>query len=390
MTNTSFMISVVFIVAVASNLSSCFIKTTVWTAVKERIQRDSNLEKYLEDIKFVLDEAASFNLYSTESFKESVEGGLVLDVQRDKKKFWAKLLFEEDHKFSKCENFKVFEKEEFNKIKYVQKMSKREAFTRKVFNKEDNSLIKEIHACIVIFEDYNININLKDTNIFDNDSIKHWPILFRFFGRLIQAVAEINFRAKLLHGDIRPENILLVVKKNVNPELMDVEPVIFNFDSKLEYSAFVKKPDQKLRYALVYRPPEMRQATTKSEKFSEGDWNKNWKNYEFSDQLVEDTYALGVTIDEVLKKQINNVNKNSDEYREFRILVDQMMSARYKEPYVKSKNLTMLRPSMKNVIWEFGLIISKCQICKTNTITKDVKDEIEAVSHSLNTQQGYI
>lgn len=390
MPNPLFATSVVFIVAIASNLSSCFIRGAVWTAVETQIRNDPFAGRYLEDIKHVLDNASSFNRYSTEGVREFVEGGLVLDVLKDKNKFWAKLLLEEDSGFSKCEAFKVFEKEDFSSIKYVQKMPWREAFTGKILNKEDNSLKREVHACIAVFEAYGDGASLKDAKIFESESRKNWPVLFRFFGRLIQAVAEINFRAKLLHGDIRPENIILMAKRDSNLKLMDVEPAVFNFDSYLENSIFVNKKDPKLRYALAYRAPEMRQATTMSSKFSEDDWRQNWEKYEFSGQLVEDTYALGVTIKEVLKQQKNNVDEGSAEYRDFKALVDTMTTDRYKEPYVKGKNLTMLRPSMKTVIWELGLIMTRCEVCKADKLTTAVKDEVEAVSHFVNRKQGFV
>lgn len=240
---------------------------------------------------------------------------------------------------------------------------------------------KNFYACVLILEKVEQDFN--NIQIFDESSEDNWPIILRFLGRLIQSFAEINFKGKVLHGNIQPEKIKIKVSQYLNPSEVDVEPVIIDFDLSLENPKEKDISDIQLRYAPLYRPSEMSQATIGQSHDKTQNWYSNWQNYKYSGEFIEDSYALGVTILSILEIQYKNVDRNSDEYDKLLNLLSKMTGLKYDyvqqdDLPVEQKALKRFRPNMKDVLREFLDIIKSCDICQNSKITHEFIDNADA------------
>ena len=137
----------------------------------------------------------------------------------------------------------------------------------------------------------------------DKDPKKHWPEIFSMVGKIILAHAEINFKERILHGDIKPENIILIERNG------EYEPAVIDFDLKLDYLNS-KANDCQARYTDTYRAPELRVKCEVDEKYDSDFWKKNCESYFYSKNFLEDAYALAQTIKDFLEINADNVTRD--------------------------------------------------------------------------------
>ena len=164
---------------------------------------------------------------------------------------------------------------------------------------------------------------------------------------------------------------------------MDIEPVVIDFDLILENPKEKDISDIQLRYAPLYRPSEMSQATIDQSHDKNLNWYSNWQKYKYSGEFIEDTYALGITILSILKIQQKNVDRNSDEYDRLLNLLNKMTGLKYDyvqqdDLPIEQRALTRFRPNMKDVLREFLDIIKSCDICRNSKITNEFIDNADA------------
>lgn len=120
--------------------------------------------------------------------------------------------------------------------------------------------------------------------------------LFRIVGKLMLFFAELNFKFNTLHGNIKPSNIGVNLVSGSSETNEEYDPFISDFDLIVEKGNGIANKDQEVRYEYMFRLPEMDMNIDRS---SEGD--ETLKDYTYSAEFVEDTYALGETIGQILK-----------------------------------------------------------------------------------------
>ena len=363
----------------------------LWETISPHIEENSKLAKYANMYKKTLRNAKLFKKYPVKEYIGAGTGGIVLDVKSDNPKLVAKILIDDDYEFPFCQGNQVLKKLEDDGVHYVNKLIKTETYDGYLSAEErGTSASPSFYTCILILE--KADTDLRIGKLFDTKSIENWPVLLRFFGKLIQSFAEINFKGKVLHGDIKPENIMAKISKKGTPPELDVEPVVIDFDLNLYNPREEYFSDPQLRYTPYYRPHEMFDATEIPEVHPTPAWEINWRNYVYSGEFVEDSYALGVTIKEVLGLQSGNVDKTSKEYTGLLNLAKRMAGPEYEQDtkLISEENpygLKPLRPNMKIVLKEFLDIIEACKDCNNSELTKqfikDAKKSLEKMNKKL-------
>lgn len=111
---------------------------------------------------------------------------------------------------------------------------------------------------------------------------------------MLKSFAEINFIGKVLHGDIKPESIMVTFLDKEDEYKSKFEPVVTDFDMLISSAQKDVEPSL-IRYTEGFRPPEL---------------SKEKENYKFSKEFVEDVYALGATIKSVIQTQQNFIDSS--------------------------------------------------------------------------------
>ena len=363
----------------------------LWETISPHIEENSKLAKYANMYKKTLQNAKLFKKYPVKEYIGAGTGGIVLDVKSDNPKLVAKILIDYDYRFPYCQDNQVLKKLEGDGVHYVNKLISTETYTGYLSAAEKTTSASHLfYACILFLE--KADTDLRIGKLFDTKSIENWPVLLRFFGKLIQSFAEINFKGKILHGDIKPENIMAKILNKDTPSELDIEPVVIDFDLNLHNPREKYMIHHQLRYTPNYRPREMFDATKIPLKDATTAWEINWRKYVYSGEFVEDSYALGVTIKEVLGLQSGNVDKTSKEYTGLLNLAKRMTGREYEQDTklisaTNRKGLKPLRPNMKIVLKEFLDIIEACKDCNNSELTKqfikDAKKSLEKMNKKL-------
>ena len=202
------------------------------------------------------------------------------------------------------------------------------------------------YSCVLILGE--TSGDLSDTFFSDiNDETKKGNSrrLFRFFARAALSLAELHFKAHILHGNISPYAFLV---KSISKD-NDIEPVLTDFRYILVNDSGEDIPDDQLRYNFYYRPPEMTGKTKEGILSDEKAWENNWKNYQFSKDFLEDVYALGKTIKKAFEFQKSYVSTSLCEYKALKKISDTMIEENVKK-----------RPNMKAVLEMFIKETAEC------------------------------
>lgn len=347
----------------------------VWKTISPHIETNSDFNKHADKIKNTLKNASLFVSYPVEKYLGAGTGGVVFSVKSENPKLVAKIIIDDNFRFPYCRDNQVLKKLEDDGVNYVNKLVTSETYTGYLSAAEKTvSASNFFYSCVLILE--KADTDLKIGKLFERNSISNWPVLLRFFGKLIQSFAEINFKGKILHGDIKPENIMVKISKKGTPPELDIEPMVIDFDLNLENPREEYMTHHQLRFSFDYRPREMFYATFIPNIDSTTAWKKNWRKYLYSGEFIEDSYALGITIIEVLASQSGNVDQISKEYTNLLALAKQMAgSAGYIQDkiYISDRNRNGLKPSRPNtkiVLGKFLDIIRACEKCKDSNLTK--------------------
>ena len=325
-------------------VSSTPLSENLKNEIDENLENNSSFSDKTNIIYSVLENAKVFDKYEVRNYIGSGTGGVVFGIlekgtSSQDLQYVAKVIIDNDETFPFCQDNQVLKELEQKKVPYVNRLISNDTYTGTIDD-------KDFYACILILE-YCFT-DLDKGNIFPKDSKKNWPILFRFFGKLILSFTEIHFIGRILHGDIKPDNIMV----KINKEEKDIEPVVIDFDLMLKMEDQEEKSDSQLRYSEDYRPPEIDETTSVDGEASQENWDDNWELYQFSKEFKEDVYALGVTIKNVLRSQKRNVQKDSTRYQKLKKLGNQMIRPKQN------------RPNMKTVLQKFIRIMESCSSCK--------------------------
>ena len=279
----------------------------------------------------VVDKAEIFKRYPVQGFVGAGTGGVVFRAGSEDSQLVAKVLFD-NSSYVGCRDNLIIKKLQDKDIVFVNKLIDYATDQRA-------SGGKNFYLCILILE-----MGTKDLSqgsIFKNESPSNWPALLEFLGKVILSFAEINFKGKILHGDIKPQNILLVEK------IDSIEPAVIDFDIMLDQSQGGNTNDCQLRYAARYRPREILALSTTNSKDDIAKWKANCGNYYYSSRFVEDVYALATTISRIMINNQRSLDPTHLSYQLFLGLLEKMLKPRAS------------RLSMVQVLREYLDIVSK-------------------------------
>ena len=368
-------------------------KSKVKDVISARIETDKkhDIRKIKSMIFLTLSDSEIMNGYEVEDYIGSHAQGVILDVTKSKQHFVAKVIIDTNAELSFCKREKVVEELNSKRISYVTSLRDYQEYTGKSTN-------PQVFSCVLIFDKPDDTIT--SLKLFkDNDNkgkIENSKKLFIFFGKLIQAFTEINLKNQVLHGNITPDSIMVKFNQTDKNSAQELEPVVSDFCYSLKNEKFEFIPDKLFRYSDNFRPPEMiektkAKATTSNEnknqsqkkhkekdkdkekkqkqKELEKNWDKNWEKYQYSNQFVEDVYALGKTIQEVLKIQSDFIKESLCEIQSLRAIIKLMLQDKEMvDSLSKPENYTKGRMNMRQITVEFIGKVNDCDSSHTNTI----------------------
>jgi serine/threonine protein kinase len=133
--------------------------------------------------------------------------------------------------------------------------------------------------------------------LFQNKATKdqNTATLLRYIKELSLAVYNVSYQ-KALHGDIKPENVILVRGKGINGEDRELHPKLIDFDLRLDTFVDSLISCQK-RYTPGYTAPWL-----------EEQYKTKKKDYKYSADFKEDAYALAWTIHDLIYANIDYFN----------------------------------------------------------------------------------
>ena len=200
--------------------------------------------------------------------------------------------------------------------------------------------------------------------------------LYLLFGKVIISIAELNGKLKILHGDIRPENIMIKFNRIGDSSDVDLEPEIMNFDLMLENNSGQDLFDPTVRYQFDYRSPEMSEKIAYSSSSRTYYFKSDPLPFKFSQDFVEDVYALGKTIRTVLTTYEKYLDTQFYGYKFLNSISDGMTSSRFhlsspQKSTPPGMTYKKIRPNMKALLKSFTLAMKGCADCKDKTPYKN-------------------
>lgn len=265
-----------------------------------------------------IDHAQIFKRYSVESFVGAGSGGVALAVRANSTLFVAKVMFDNGN-FSACADSKLLTSLQEKGVLYINQL---------VESSQDSAIMdgRKFHFCTLILEKG--SADLSERPVFLSQGPEKWPKLLLFFGKLIVGFAELNFKGGVLHGDIKPGNILL---KEGDGE---VDPIIIDFNIMRVQNAARPLNDCQLRYAMKFRPPELLDVSTSGGEEAPSLWRSHCRSFYYSDSFLEDVYALGRTFFKLLRTNQRSRNRRDPTHALFLALVHKMTLPKDQRPTI--------------------------------------------------------
>ena len=324
--------------------------------LKERINSDlirHPVYRYLfSEIEETLLCSELFTRYDIGGYFRSTAQSVNVLVSRADQTYIAKLIKEKDKNFATCKLLEELQKNEKTKITYASEILDIDRFS------ESQS---KFFYCVLIFKMNEDTLEKAEFIIKQEDKetkTKNSETLYFFFGKMIKFFAELNFKAYVLHGDIRPSNILVKQKKIENSPGIDFEPEIMDFDLMLENQMEKELFDPIVRYKSDYRCSEMDDNIKTNNTTGIEYYEKSILAYRYSKHFVEDVFALGKTFFNVLEKQKKFLDDKFYGIGVLNFLVEQMTSVKEKDregSFFERNFLSSIkvRPNMEQVFGSY-------------------------------------
>lgn len=324
----------------------------------------------------ILEKNSLFSKYKVKSSIELGTKGLIFDVDDNNENLVAEIIVDENKDYPICKNEETNQKVSKKKIIFVNNIQEHKKTSIKVDK-------INFYYCVQIFE--KIFLRIDDSKIFWSfDSVSNKlnsKKLFRLLGKTILAFAELNFKAKILHGNIKPENIMVKYKKNSNHFDKEFDPVVINFSKMLENNTKKDLPDQVVRYSLGYFPPELDRKISIVQLYNDPYPRYVSENYKYSKDFLEDVYALGKTIENLLKIHAKYIIETQCEIKKLIEISNEMTQHIPDDDETSEPNSgEKPRPNMKEVLTKF---IAKMKECDPNVIDLFNKEFLDQANASL-------
>ena len=195
---------------------------------------------------------------------------------------------------------------------------------------------------------------------------------FILIGQVILSITELNFKANILHGNINTSMLYLKHKDGFKKIDENLESVITNFDRIVQNPIEYKAENDRIRYDLICRPPEMKKYT-----ISLKDGSQLLHLYPYSKDFLEDVYALGITINNAISTFISDIEKTESYIRELKEISSKMVNGE-EVPSDNTNRLSNLKKiDMKRVLFLYLEAMNKAKSKVFNDSYTDLKNAIE-------------
>ena len=226
------------------------------------------------------------------------------------------------------------------------------------------------------------NNDISNTEIFSTGSnsskIINSAKLFILIGKVIISIAELNFKANILHGDIDIDSIKIKHKEGSITYCEDYEPIITNFHKMVQNPRKTKLEQQEVKYEKGYRTPQMEKCVIKLND------DQVLYNYQYSDNFYEDVYALGVTIDKIIEAQSSKINIKEDSIVGLQEISKKMIEGKTStEKRLKNNNIEQY--NMKEILDMYYIILIKLKTKDVLNMYKIFEDRVKTAFSSLKT-----
>lgn len=315
--------------------------------IREILSRSSNFEKHTEDIITILSRCDVLKGYQVKNHLrfESITAFFLL--AKADQNFIAKVRKTSEPDSHSCDQRFYIDNLVDAGIKYLSKVPNYRFYPGKRVQG-----VEQFFYCVSIFE--KADTDLSQNNLFsakdENGKKENSAQLFSLFGKLLKSFTEINFTGKILHGDIKPQSIMVTFLNKEDEFKAKLDPVVSDFDMLI--SSGKKNVDLSItRYTEGFRPPEM---------------DPEKPNYEFSKEFVEDVYALGATIRNAIQTHKDFIDDSACWIVKLQKLASDMIVK--KEKFIYSKNFLgkeitsteNLRKNMKDTLIEYLQVLEEC------------------------------
>lgn len=352
--------------------------------ITAKMKADKNFVGSVEHILHVLKNSEFLKGVKGIKYLNSDTEGVNFELTGSFTKLAVKIIIYNDKKYDRCVNLRVYNAISARNLTYVSKVTK---FEDSDFTIGD----RKIFFCLAIYE-YSfttdprviLTISPQDQNTKEENTRK----LFLFIGRTIQGFAELHFEGKVLHGDVKPQSIM--VRHDTTSKAY--YPLIINFDKMLPNPNNQEIKDSKLRYDWHYRPLEIagkRSLTVNEEDiFLTKTWPTISGNMTYSNEFLEDVSALGETINKIIVDNEFYINRSICQIKKLEGLTKEMTEKCYE--IINDNNVYRRKYIRKNMRVIFGDFIKIAKSCKqdpyisiANTFIQQFEDSLKSISKNI-------
>ena len=369
-----------FVIALITQFTAAELSPSVESSLRTEMKSSESItDKILQTLKT----SDLMKPYEVKGLADSATESNVFQVTKSGEDYLAKVVLDKDKNYKFCRIEKADKNLHGENITYANAL--------KGYQELIPKLKKNFYSCVLILESPDTDLTNKElfSKKDEKGKIENSKILFRFFGKVIQAFAEMNFKAKILHGDIRPENIKIKFKKISNTDSRDFEPLIVNFGLILINKSGKEISIPTPRYAVKYRPPEIYEATNINGHGPDYCWSQNWSKFTFSKEFVEDVYVLGKVIDEVLSYQNDFISENTCEIKALKATTTEMLKKKEKAGFTNTlisntPGIEKIRKNMKEIFQMFLYSMKVCNPAETDFLNQQfIKEANKSLSSLL-------
>lgn len=309
----------IVMVALVAQLKAAELSKALKKQIKKKLKGNSEFENNFDLFIYTLENSNLKENYVMEKYiGEGSKGeAIFLEVTTKGLAYQAKVILDKSSAYTFCENEKIVETLNQQKFSYI-------SIFKDYIVYQGTRNLQPFYSCIVITEIPRSFLNDRDLYPKNDDISKksNAKKMFRLCGRIIKAFAEINFKGKILHGDINPSSIRINYKPTNIKSEFEYEPVITNFHLILKNEKQENNIDDGIvRYEDKYRSPEMNNPGEKGVAITKHNFTPSVKFYYYSSEFTEDVFALGIVIEDYIKLFSQFIDNNLCEITNLRKLV---------------------------------------------------------------------